>query len=627
MSGADAARIAYRLVIDAAVADGDWSAARAAALSYWADNRNASAARFLLARIDGLSPGGSVTAHRLAILRSFTVEPVVPLLQAEAAIDGVSIEPWVGEYNSYGQDILDPGSGLYAHRPDSVIVAVQARDVAPVLWSGFAGLDDDAVAREIEAVVVRLGDLIAKLRANSAASIIVHGLELPLHPNEGLATRGRAITQREAIVAINQGLRLRFEAMSDVVLLDYEALQARHGRERFISEKKWATAKLPFSVDALAWMAAEWWRHLAVLIRPRAKVLALDLDNTLWGGTIGEDGLAGIAIGSEAPGVYFRNLQRAVLDIVRRGVILVLVSKNNLADAMQVFDEHPEMLLRREHFAAMRVDWEPKEGNLRALAGELNLGLDSFVFLDDNPVERDAVRRALPEVIVPELGSDPSTYEAVLRSVGAFERFAISAEDADRTRYYADEAQRHELAASADNLEDFLASLDIRVAVAPIDAVSIARAAQLTQKTNQLNLTTRRYTESQLAEMLSVPRWRGYVLRSTDRFGDNGIVGVALTEALGEDCEIDTLLLSCRVIGRRIETAFISFLADEARRAGHRRLRGSFIPTRKNMPARDIYRMAGLAPLGAEDGAEHWGLDLATGIVAVPAWITMPFKN
>jgi FkbH-like protein len=291
-----------------------------------------------------------------------------------------------------------------------------------------------------------------------------------------------------------------------------------------------------------------------------------------------------------------------------------------------VFDEHPEMLLRREHFAAMRVNWEPKAANLAALAEELGLGLDSFVFLDDSPVERAAVRRALPEVIVPELGTDPSTYAAVLRAIPALERLSASAEDAERTRYYVEDRQRRELQTGAESVEDFLASLDVKVEIAPIGAMSLARAAQLTQKTNQLNLTTRRYTESQLKARLESPGWAGYVLRSSDRFGDNGIVGVALTEAKDGALEIDTLLLSCRVIGRQIETAFVAVLAQAARAEGLTRLQGWFIPTAKNAPAQRIYELAGLACVERDGSSELWALDLATGDVATPSWtaVTAP---
>jgi FkbH-like protein len=613
--------------IDAALDAGEGDAgalgeARELARAYWRGAPNALTARFLLTRVERLW-GDQLADHRVAVLRSFTVEPVMPLLEAEAALWGRRLVPWIGEFNAYGQEILDPSSGLYAHRPDTVILAVQTRDVAPELWSGFTGLSDDAVDEVVAAVAARLGDLVAQLRARTSANILVHGLAPPPTPAEGLLGARRKTTQAEAVAAVNRALRARFSDMASVHLLDMDELQARHGRARFHSEKKWVTTKLPFTIEGMSWMAQAWWRWLAVFALPQAKVLALDLDNTLWGGVVGEDGLAGLKLGDEHPGAYFKDLQRVVLDIARRGVLLVLVSKNNLDDAMKVFDEHPEMLLKREHLAAMRVNWAPKPANLAALADELNLGLESFVFLDDNPVERAAVRRALPQVIVPEIGADPSTYAEVLRGIPQLERLSLSAEDAGRTRMYAQERERRDLEAAAGSLEDFLASLDIRVEIAPIDAMSLARASQLTVKTNQLNMTTRRYNEAQLAERLADPAWAGFVLRASDRFGDNGVVGVALLQGDGDTCRIDSFLMSCRVIGRGIETAFLARLAHEARGRGQAKLQGWFLPSPKNAPARDIYRQAGLRLVEAGEAGDLWGLDLADEDIAVPSWIAL----
>jgi FkbH-like protein len=612
-----------RAAIDAALDAGDKVAARQLAETYWHENANASAARFVSGRIDRFWPSGRIVDHRVAIVRSFTVEPVLPLLQAEAALGGCRLIPWVGEFNGYGQEIVSSDSGLYAHAPDTIILAVQTRDIAPRLWSGFADLSDAAVQQEVEAAGGSLAGLISVLRANTPANILVHGLEPPLRPDEGLLDMRRPMGQAEAIAAINRSIRDRIAKLPNVYFLDYADLQARHGRARFVSEKKWATAKLPLTVEAMSWLAQEWWRHLSILALPQAKVLAIDLDNTLWGGTVGEDGLSGLKLSDEYPGVFFKNLQRTVLDVSRRGILVSLVSKNNMQDALQVIDDHPDMLLRREHIAAMRINWEPKAANIASIAEELKLGLESFVFVDDNPVECDAIRRSLPEVTVLQLGDDPSTYSDMLRDIASLERLDASAEDAQRTRYYADERERRDLQTNAESLDEFLASLNIQVGIAAIDDLSLARASQLTLKTNQLNLTTRRYTESQLRERLAGAGCAGYVLRASDRFGDNGIVGVAIVDTLGDTLFIDTLLLSCRVIGRKIETAFLAVLADLARQSGLSHLRGWYIPTAKNAPARDIYRQADLTHLETRDREELWGLELEGGHVAVPQWMTL----
>lgn len=609
--------------IDVLIDSGEQASARVLAGRYWRANPNASAARFLKARLNRIWPAGQIIEHRVAIVRSFTVEPVLPLLQAEAALAGCRLVPWIGNFNTYGQEILDPTSDLYAHAPQTIILAVQARDVVPALWSEFSALGDEEIRSEIDTAAASLGQLVRQLRANTSANIVVQGLETPLRAASGYLDARRPMGQKESIEAVNSSLRAAFAEMSNVYLLDYADLQARHGRMHFFSEKKWVTARLPLSVEGLAWLAEEWWRYLSQFAMPRAKVLALDLDNTLWGGVIGEDGLTGINLSEEHPGVYFKNLQRAVLDISRRGIVIALVSKNNLADAMLVIDEHPEMLLRRENIAAMRINWEPKAANLTAIAEELNVGLDAFVFLDDNPAEREAVRRSLPQVIVPELSTDPSTYADLLRSLPELERLDQSTEDSSRTRYYTDERERKSLMGASESLDDFLTSLDIHIGISPIDAMSLARAAQLTQKTNQLNMTTRRFNETELTDLLAQPGWSGWVLRAADRFGDNGIVGVAMTHTTGTICEIDTFLLSCRVIGRRIETAFLAFLADTAMSAGVVELRGWILPTAKNLPARQIYQQSGMVRWEIKGDNELWGIKFSEASIVSPGWITL----
>lgn len=610
-----------RAEIDLALDQGDRVSALRHAQAYWQANPNALAARFITARLERLYD--QAPTHRVAFLRSFTVEPVLPLLQAEAALAGCRIETWVGDFNAYTQDILNPASGLYGFEPNTVVLALQTRDLTPDLWSGFATLSPEDVGTEIERVSATLANLVAKLRANSAANILLHGLEPPLWPDQGLLDLGRETGQVDAIRQINRNLRQICAGQSATHFLDYDELQARHGRLAWSDPKKWATTRLPVTVQALPWMAQAWWRHLHLLALPPAKVLALDLDNTLWGGTIGEDGMDGIKLGGESPGIFFRDLQQAILDISRRGILLTVVSKNNEADALEVIDNHPEMKIRSAHLAAMRINWLPKPQNLMDLASELNLGVDSFVFVDDNPVECEAVRRALPGVQVVEMSGDPSTFADRLRRLPALERLSVSAEDLDRNRYYAEDRQRRDLQGGTETLEDFLASLDIQVTIEPINAASLPRSAQLTGKTNQLNTTTLRFSEAELEAALAEPDLEGFTLKASDRFGDNGIVGVSLLRTRGGVSEVEVFLMSCRVIGRRIEQAFLSVLAHRARELGSTRLQGWFRPTAKNAPARTIFSDSGLVQTETDGENQLWSIDLTTASIERPSWIAL----
>ncbi len=609
--------------IEACLAEGHRAGALAAARAYWQAEPSASAARYVTGLLDRLWPTARISTHRIAFLRSFTVEPMVPMLQAEAALDGCRIEPWIGDFNAYGQDILNPASALYASKSDTILFAVQLRDISPDLWARFADLPESEVETEADRAAETVIDLLTALRQRTSAHILVHGFERPLERALGILDARRKMGQGDAIARLNARIRAFAAGERAVTWLDYDELQSRFGRAAWFDDRKWLTARLPLSVDAMPQLAAAWWRHMAPLARPQAKVLVLDLDNTLWGGTVGEDGVAGLKLGPDYPGAYFQSLQRAALDLARRGVLLAVASKNNEADAMEVIAKHPSMLIRPEHLATHRINWQPKPQNIIDMAKELNLGLDSFVFLDDNPAEREAVRRGCPDVTVVELPKDPARYAECLRRVAAFERHAVLDEDRDRTRLYQEERERRDLMSGAGSLEEYLHALKVAVDIKPMTAATLARAAQLTQKTNQLNMTTRRYSEAQLEQLAREPGVGVYVLDASDRFGDNGLVGVAITRLAGAVTDIDTFLLSCRVIGRGVETAFLAYLAEAARAEGAVLLSGWFLKTAKNAPAADIYKNAGFHAAETTPAGQLWTFDLSTRSLAAPPWIAM----
>ncbi len=416
---------------------------------------------------------------------------------------------------------------------------------------------------------------------------------------------------------MNRGLGEMAREFRGVYLLDYDALVARHGRDHWGDERKWLTVRLPIASANLPHMAAEWLRFLHPLTGKVAKCVAVDLDNTLWGGVIGEDGINGIQLGQEYPGAAFLEVQRALLDLTRRGILLAVCSKNNPAEAMEALSSHPGMLLKPRDFAAMRINWEPKAQNLAEIAEELNIGLDSVAFVDDNPVERQHVRDQAPEVIVLDLPDHPMALARAIRDCPWLERLTLSAEDLQRGEYYASQRERAALERSVTSKEDFYRSLEQVCRIAPVNDATLARVAQLTQKTNQFNLTTKRYTEQQIAALRDCPGWRVWSLRVQDRYADNGLVGVAISRVEDGVCEIDTLLMSCRVIGRTVETALLARVAADARENGAAILRGRFIPTKKNAPAAEFYRDHGFA----ENGDGLWTFDLTAKEIPIPEWI------
>jgi FkbH-like protein len=608
--------------LEASLVRGDLAQVRALASSLWLSNPGLATAGSLLSISQRLNGKLSRTTCRLAVLRSFTVEPAVAVLRAAAWVNGIELKTQVGSFNCYSQEILDGQSPLYGFQPDIALLAVQTRDLAPDLWSNFSGLSKEQRADAVNHVIITFRDLVAAFRSRSSAHLVIHNLELPRLPSQGVLDDQDPEGQISALQKINRSLQSLPSEYPGIYLLDYDSLVARHGRDQWHDERKWLTMRMPISAECLTYMANEWLRFIQPLTGAVCKALVVDLDNTLWGGVVGEDGPLGVQCGPEYPGAEFQALQRALLDLFHRGVLLAICSKNNESDALEALEKHPGLLLRPAHFACRRINWVEKCENLREIAKELNIGTDAIAFLDDNPVERECVRAGLPEVTVIELPPDPWQYAHVLRECPVFERLALSAEDRERGQLYSKQRQRTELQKSCNSLDDFYRALGQEVEIAQVGPETIARASQLTQKTNQFNLTTIRYSEQQLAEVARGEGNRIMSVRVRDRFGDNGIVGLAITREIGEICEVDTFLLSCRVIGRSVETVLLAHLIEEAKRRGVRRLRGWFLPTKKNAPAQDFYATHGFGQQARnENGGCLWSLDLAGSRVVCPDWI------
>ena len=613
--------------VDLLISTGDSTGASRALGDLWAHEGSPSAASFVVQRFEQLRPRLKLQPYRLGILRSFTVEPMVPFLRAAAFCAGIDLTVYVSDFNAYVQAITEQDSALYKFRPDAVILAVQTRDVAPELWDHASELSVEQAQASVARVAGDFRDWIVAFRGHSTAHLIVHNLEQPVLPSRGLLDAQPGMSQSAAILQINAELRNLAGSQVGVYVLDYDALGARHGRSTWHDERKWVTVRLPIAAPNLNRLVTEWMRFLHPLTGKVAKALVVDLDNTIWGGVIGEDGMNGIRLGSEYPGSAYQAVQRALLDLYRRGILLAVCSKNNRDDALEAIDKHPGMLLNRSHFAAMRINWTDKSQNLREIAAELNVGVGSLAFLDDNPIERQQVRTALPEVFVIDLPADPMKFETAIRECPMFERLTVSAEDEQRGAMYQAQHAREQLGQRVSSREDFYRSLQQEAEIAPLTKASLARIAQLTNKTNQFNLTTRRYTEQQVAELDTKPGWECFSIRVRDRFGDNGLVGVAITHRDGDTTEIDTFLMSCRVIGRTVETAFLSFLAGRARSQGAQRLQGWFLPTKKNAPARDFYSTHGFTSAHQNGDGTLWTLDLAANSLPAPEWIRLRILN
>ncbi len=616
-----------RQEIERLIASGEAAAAARGLTELLGQDASASSASFVVGRFEQLRGRVNLQPYRLAILRSYTVEPMIPPLRAAAFTAGVDLTVQLSEFNAYVQEIVDPGSQLYAFQPDAVILAVQTRDLAPDLWRDFSHMSEEQVQSTGSRVIADFRGWVRSFRAHCQAHLVVHNFEQPAFPNRGVFDDQSSSSQHIVIERINRELCSLAAENTGVYVLDYDALIARHGRLQWHDERKWLTVRLPMAAQNTHHLVKEWLRFLHPLTGKVAKALVVDLDNTLWGGVIGEDGMNGIKLGGEYPGAAFQELQRALLDLHQRGILLAICSKNNLEDAQEALRNHPGMLLTPKHFAAMRINWTDKAQNLRDIAKELNIGVDALAFLDDNPIERQQVRSQLPEVRVIDLPTDPMAFARTVRECPVFERLVLSTEDQQRGSYYQAQREREELEQTITSREDFYRSLQQEAEIAALTKATLTRIAQLTNKTNQFNLTTRRYSEPQLLEMVGSGNFNCFSLRVKDRFGDNGLVGVAITRETADVCEIDTLLMSCRVIGRTVETALLSFLAGHARARGARRMEGWFLPTKKNAPAKDFYPSHGFAMLKEDSTGALWALDLNEQSLPCPEWVRMTVLN
>jgi FkbH-like protein len=383
------------------------------------------------------------------------------------------------------------------------------------------------------------------------------------------------------------------------------------GRNHWFDDRYWHVAKQAVALDALPLLARHTIAVLAASLGMSRKCLVLDLDGTLWGGVIGEDGLGGITLGGGPAGESYVAFQEYLLQLKGKGVILAVASKNNEEDARLPFEQHPDMRIKLDDISAFVANWEDKPANLRAIARSLNIGLDALVLVDDNPAERQLVRQELPEVDVVVLPREPSRYVRVLAEHVRLETVSLTEEDRQRTEQYRARAQVDQLAKSATNLDDFYLGLKMEALVAPFDDVTLPRLAQLIGKTNQFNTTSRRYSIAQLQGFMADPDCVHCCLRLRDRFADHGLVSVLIAWRRDETLEIDTLLMSCRVIGRTVEAQMLKHLCSEAQQLGCTQIRGSYVPTDKNALVRELYSRFGFSLIGAENGMTTWEYNLA----------------
>ena len=548
------------------------------------------------------------------------LDPLVPFLDVECRRAGLTPAFYVAPFNQYTQDVLNSSSGLHAFGPEIVFVALDLEDLFPGIRR-VPGVDELARSRaEIRATI---SELVRELSARSTALIVVHELTFTSPSPHGILDNQRSDGLSRWIEDVNRDLAEDLGAQAHAFLLPLRQVLGRAGGAREQSRKLYYMARMRHGDGPLRELARYSMRYVKPLKGLTRKCVVVDLDGTLWGGVVGEVGPEGIQLGPTAPGIEFVDFQEALLNLTKRGILLAICSKNNEDDVMPVLREHKHMVLREEHFAAIRINWRNKAENLAGIADDLNIGLDSLVFLDDNPLERELIRQMLPQVLTVELPRDASQYRSTLESLTDFDLLALTKEDEQRASQYQASRQRQALERTSGSLDAYLHSLEIRAEIARAAAHHVPRVVQMLNKTNQFNTTTRRYQTPEIERLVASPDHCVYILEVADRFGEHGLVGSAIVCREGDTWRIDNVLLSCRVMGLSVETVFLKRISEAARLHEAARLVGEFIPTAKNEPTADFYRRHGFRLASDADGVQSWTFDPRADRIEDPTWISV----
>jgi FkbH-like protein len=577
-----------------------------------------------------LQAAGAEPDVRIAYLSNFTLDLLPRYVDVGCAAEGLRAAGSVGKFGQHVQEVLDEGSDLHAFRPDAVLLALSLRLLRPEPMAALLSLSP-AERRDLrEEVVAHLESWASTAAERLPATLLIANFPVPAFPQLGVADLNADYGETELYMELNLDLLRRFKGNPRVQVFDAERLASRCGKDRITDRKMFYLAKMEWSPAFLPTVAGEVVRHVKAARGLAKKCVVLDLDNTLWGGVVGEDGPAGVRIGPGDPeGEAFADFQHRLKALQAQGVLLAICSKNNPADVAELFETRPEIPLKLDDFAAAEICWDPKHEGLKRIAAALNIGTDSLVFLDDNPAEVSLVEQMLPEVRALLLPPDPAEYAATLERLTEFEKTAVLEEDLQKTRQYRENREREQFQAGAADLAGYLASLRTELTIVRARREDLSRVHQLFTKTNQFNLTTQRYSAAEVERFLASPFAELWVARARDRFGDLGTIGAILLKKEPRVLKIDSFLLSCRAMGRGIETALLNhvksrFLDDRA----NLEMRACFMPTPKNKPVETFYEDQGFRVLErGEAGEKVYSLRRAEVHLVDCDWIRVNYEE
>ncbi len=565
---------------------------------------------------DGILQEFDLAPLRVAVLRNFTIEPILPILKGEVLLSGFSPEVFLGDFDAIASEILRPDSSLYQFSPDVIVIAQWLETLSSALTCSFLCFSSDQIDDEIKRIADLMATYLGALRKQTSAPILIHNFPLYDAPSLGILDAQSTQFQTHSVLKLNAILLEISKEYSDVYWVDVFGLFSRLGRYQAFDERNWQVARAPLGKGLVVPLGQEWGKFIRAIHGKSRKCLVLDCDNTLWGGVIGEDGISGIQLGSAYPGSSFQSFQQEILNLYHRGVILALCSKNNETDVLEVLRDHPGMLLKEEHFATWQINWDDKATNLARIAVDLNIGIDSFVFVDDSEFECNWVKKQVPQVKVLHLQGAPSTFRRELSCLGLFDSLTYSVEDKKRTKMYVSEKERKQLLDSSSSFEAYLKDLQIKITVDVPGDLEIPRVSQLTQKTNQFNLTTQRYTEGDIQQFVDDPDASVFCIKMSDRISDYGIIGVVILRIIQQYIEIDSFLISCRALGRGVESALMDKIISIAKNRKCDFIVGRYIQSQRNAQVADLYERLGFRKVENVATDSEWIYKIISGAEA-----------
>jgi len=544
---------------------------------------------------------------RIAILGGFTLNGLEETMRVKCDEKKIQCTTYVSGYNQYNQEIIDEKSQLYKFSPDITFLIIDCRNVFGELFLNPYSISAEERKQFVQTKSDEIINLAKTLVKKSNSKLIISNFSIPSYSPIGINETREEFGLHDMVRSLNQNIKIGLRLEPEIFIYDLNSFVSKFGEHNVFNYKQFFYGDIRISLDYIPYLAQELMGYVTAVLGLIKKCIVLDLDNTLWGGIVGEDGFEGIKLGDDPIGRAYVEFQYNLQALNQRGILLAINSKNNFDDAIQVIKEHPNMILKEDNFACVRINWNDKVANMKEISDELNIGLDSMVFVDDDPVNIEYVKSNIPEVVSIQMPADNChNNSSHLKSIASlFHVLKITDEDKARNKMYLEQKKRTEFKTQVGNLENFLKQLNISVDIKIADDFTIPRISQLTLKTNQFNLTTRRYQEADIRKFSQDSKKIVGCVQIKDKFGDNGITGAYIVNKDNEQqWTIDTFLLSCRVIGRGVEDGILANIIEKARRDGISQVRGEYIKTKKNQPAENFF-----ANFGFKKEGDFWIFD------------------